>query len=96
MTVTNLIAKAKATGKSSTAKMISTAWVSSTCSVPNLAIYRLPENPAIPASIFLWKDVIKPLGIFGFWGAVGAALLHYVTVGPKRLDEEEPQGKGGE
>jgi formate dehydrogenase iron-sulfur subunit len=58
--------------------------------------YQLPDNPAIPASIFLWKDVIRPLGIFGFWGAVGAALLHYVTVGPKRLDEEEPQGKEGE
>lgn len=58
--------------------------------------YKLPDKPAIPASIFLWKDVIKPLGILGFWGAVGAAVLHYVTVGPKKLEEEESQGKGGE
>lgn len=59
--------------------------------------YELPENPAIPASIFLWKDVIRPMGILGFWGAVGAALLHYVTVGPKRLEEDETgRDKGGE
>lgn len=59
--------------------------------------YELPENPAIPASIFLWKDVIKPLGILGFWGAVGATLLHYVTIGPKKLEEDESgRDKGGE
>lgn len=54
--------------------------------------YNLAANPSIPQSIFLWKDVIKPLGILGFWGSVGAALLHYVTVGPKQLEDE----KGGE
>ncbi len=60
--------------------------------------YNLAANPTIPTSIFLWKDVIKPLGMLGFWGTVGAAMLHYVTVGPKRLEEEESpgQGKGGE
>jgi formate dehydrogenase iron-sulfur subunit len=63
--------------------------------------YQLPEKPAIPASIFLWKDVIKPLGILGFWGAIGTVLLHYVTAGPRQLEEEEEedktssQGKGG-
>jgi formate dehydrogenase iron-sulfur subunit len=55
--------------------------------------YGLPAKPSIPASIFLWKDVVKPLGILGFWGAIGAAFLHYVTIGPKRLDEEHG-GKG--
>jgi formate dehydrogenase iron-sulfur subunit len=60
--------------------------------------YELPEKPAIPASIFLWKDVIKPLGILGFWGAIGTAVLHYVTVGPKKLEEDNDlnQNKGGE
>ena len=57
--------------------------------------YNLAENPQIPQSIFLWKDVIKPLGILGFWGAVGAAMLHYVTVGPKQL-EDDSEDKGGE
>ena len=56
--------------------------------------YGLPADPRIPASIFLWKDVIKPLGILGFWGSVAAVLLHYVTFGPRKLEEEEG-GKGG-
>ncbi|MDD2850676.1 MAG: formate dehydrogenase N subunit beta transmembrane domain-containing protein [Desulfuromonadaceae bacterium] len=55
--------------------------------------YGLPSSPSIPMSIFLWKDVIKPLGILGFWGSIGAMLLHYVTIGPKKVDDEET-GKG--
>jgi len=50
--------------------------------------YGLPAKPGIPASIFLWKDVIKPLGILGFWGSIGAMLLHYVTIGPKKVDDD--------
>lgn len=57
------------------------------------AAYGLPANPSIPLSIFLWKDVVKPLGILGFWGSIGAILLHYVTVGPKKQEEH---GKGGD
>ena len=57
--------------------------------------YGLPSKPSIPMSIFLWKDVIKPLGILGFWGSIGAVLLHYVTIGPKKLDDEAGEGKGG-
>jgi len=59
--------------------------------------YELPEKPAIPASIFLWKDVIKPFGILGFWGAIGMAVLHYVTIGPKQLengDDHDTPEKG--
>jgi formate dehydrogenase iron-sulfur subunit len=55
--------------------------------------YGLPSSPSIPMSIFLWKDVIKPLGILGFWGSIGAMLLHYVTIGPKKIDDDET-GKG--
>jgi formate dehydrogenase iron-sulfur subunit len=55
--------------------------------------YGLPKNPHIPLSIFLWKDVIKPLGILGFWGSIGAMLLHYVTIGPKRIEEDPQEGK---
>jgi formate dehydrogenase iron-sulfur subunit len=50
--------------------------------------YGLPTNPSIPLSVFLWKDVIKPLGILGFWGSIGAMLLHYVTIGPKKIDSD--------
>jgi formate dehydrogenase iron-sulfur subunit len=50
--------------------------------------YGLPANPSIPTAIFLWKDVVKPLGILGFWGSIAAVLFHYVTTGPKRLEPE--------
>jgi len=56
--------------------------------------YGLPESPSIPASIFLWKDIIKPLGILGFWGSVAAVFVHYVTFGPRKLEEENNE-KGG-
>ncbi|GAB7026868.1 4Fe-4S dicluster domain-containing protein [Geotalea toluenoxydans] len=56
------------------------------------ADYGLPAKPSIPLSIFLWKDVVKPLGILGFWGSIGAMLLHYVTVGPKRPEHENGNG----
>jgi formate dehydrogenase iron-sulfur subunit len=55
--------------------------------------YGLPAKPTIPASIFIWKDVVRPLGILGFCGSVAAILLHYVTVGPKRMDDN---GNGGD
>ena len=54
--------------------------------------YGLPANPSIPMSIFLWKDVIKPLGILGFWGSIGAMLLHYVTIGPKKIEDGNGEG----
>ena len=57
--------------------------------------YGLPPNPSIPLSIFLWKDVIKPLGILGFWGSIGAMMLHYVTIGPKKVDDDLNNKEGG-
>lgn len=54
--------------------------------------YGLPSTPSIPFSIFIWKDIIKPLGILGFWGSIGAMLLHYVTVGPKKIEEDAEGG----
>jgi formate dehydrogenase iron-sulfur subunit len=56
--------------------------------------YGLPANPSIPTSVFLWKDVIKPLGILGFWGSIGAVLLHYVTIGPKKGDDDASGQEG--
>ncbi|HWI41245.1 MAG TPA: 4Fe-4S dicluster domain-containing protein [Verrucomicrobiae bacterium] len=55
--------------------------------------YGLPQKPSIPLSIFLWKDVLRPAGIIGFWGSVAAVVLHYVTIGPKRAEEV---GNGGD
>jgi formate dehydrogenase iron-sulfur subunit len=57
--------------------------------------YGLPANPSIPMSIFLWKDVVRPLGILGFWGSIAAMLLHYVTIGPKRIEDDDEKKGGG-
>ena len=58
-------------------------------------VYGLPADPSIPTSIFLWKDVVRPLGILGFWGSVAAVVVHYVTFGSRQL-EEDGKGKGGD
>jgi len=57
--------------------------------------YGLPSDPSIPMSIFLWKDVVRPLGILGFWGSIAAVVVHYVTFGSRQL-EEDGKGKGGD
>jgi formate dehydrogenase iron-sulfur subunit len=51
-------------------------------------IYGMSDNPVIPESVIFWHRVLKPLAVIGLGGAVAGALLHYVTVGPKRDDEE--------
>jgi formate dehydrogenase iron-sulfur subunit len=56
--------------------------------------YGLPADPSIPTAIFLWKDVLKPLGILGFWGSVAAVLVHYVTFGGRNIEENGGE-KGG-
>ena len=53
------------------------------------ATYGLPDKPQIPESVFFWKDVVRPLGWFAFWGALGAALIHYVTIGPKNIARDD-------
>ena len=58
------------------------------------AIARITKFPSIPLSIFIWKDVIRPLGILGFWGSLGAILLHYVTIGPKKIEAVDDDDKG--
>jgi len=56
--------------------------------------YGLPASPSIPTSIFLWKDVIKPLGILGFWGSVAAVLIHYINFGSRTSGDEDAE-RGG-
>lgn len=64
-------------------------------------IYGLPAKPMIPLPITLWRDIIRPLGWVGFWGALGFAFLHYVTFGPKKLEmydrtDETEERTGGD
>ncbi len=54
--------------------------------------YGFDATPGIPASVAFWKGVLKPLSLLGLGASVGAALVHYVTIGPKEYEESE----GGE
>ncbi len=54
--------------------------------------YGLPANPIIPGSISLLTDFIRPLGWLGLFGALGAAALHYVTIGPKNIVHDDQNG----
>jgi len=60
-------------------------------------IYVLPEkirmydklaiNPTIPISVYLWKDLLKPLSVLGIGAALVGTFFHYVIKGPKRPEE---------
>ena len=65
--------------------------------------YGLPANPAIPTATFLWRTVMKPVGVIAFVAGVVGMLAHYVTVGPKEPDDgggglppSASTGEGGE
>lgn len=49
--------------------------------------YGMPERPSFSPTIAFWKNILKPLALIGLGGAVAAAATHYVTVGPKEVDE---------
>lgn len=53
----------------------------------------LPANPTIPPAYTIWKSAAKPVGLLLALLAVPAALLHYLTVGPKAPEPEGPAGE---
>ena len=38
----------------------------------------LPVNPKVPASVIVWKDLLKPLSLLAAGGVLGGAFLHYM------------------
>jgi formate dehydrogenase iron-sulfur subunit len=48
----------------------------------------LPANPAISATVKLWKGLLKPLATVGIAAAGLFGFFHYITVGPNRPDED--------
>jgi len=54
--------------------------------------YGLPDTPQIPPTVLFWKDFVRPMGWVAFWGALAAALVHYVTVGPKNIARDDEEG----
>ncbi|UCG39688.1 MAG: 4Fe-4S dicluster domain-containing protein [bacterium] len=53
------------------------------------SMYGLPAKPAIPTPTFLWRTVMKPVGVAAFLVGVLAAIAHYVYIGPKDIEEED-------
>ena len=49
----------------------------------------LPKDPHISPMVALWKGVTKPLMSLGIGVAVLAGFFHYVTAGPKEVEEKE-------
>lgn len=47
-------------------------------------LYGMVEKPEIPETVLFWHKVLKPLSYIGLAGAVAAAALHYIAIGPKR------------
>jgi formate dehydrogenase iron-sulfur subunit len=54
--------------------------------------YALKKDPKVPISVVLWKNYIQPLGTFGIIGAVLAAMVHYLLIGPKKEKKMEVKG----
>jgi formate dehydrogenase iron-sulfur subunit len=52
-------------------------------------IYGMAEKPAIPESVVLWHNVLKPLSVIGLGGVVAASLIHYLAVGPHKEEGGE-------
>ena len=60
-------------------------------------IYVLPEkvrmyekmvvNPSVPISVYLWKDLLKPLSVLAIGAALVGTFFHYIIKGPKRPEE---------
>jgi formate dehydrogenase iron-sulfur subunit len=49
----------------------------------------LPKDPHISPMVALWKGVTKPLMSLGIGVAVLAGFFHFVTAGPKEVEEKE-------
>jgi formate dehydrogenase iron-sulfur subunit len=49
----------------------------------------LPKNPEISPMVSFWKGVTKPIATAVMGLAVLGGFFHYVTVGPKEVDEDE-------
>ena len=53
--------------------------------------YGLPANPTIPASVWMTKKLMKPIGLLAMGGAVVATLGHFLRYGPKEPAEPQPE-----
>jgi formate dehydrogenase iron-sulfur subunit len=55
------------------------------------ALVGLPEHPQVSPLVSLWKGITKPLAGIGLGLVALGAFLHYVTVGPHEVPEDEDE-----
>jgi len=56
----------------------------------------LPKDPQIPWVVRLWKGPAKWLGNLAIVGGIAAIAVHYLWFGPKRVEQSEGEGRGGQ
>jgi formate dehydrogenase iron-sulfur subunit len=49
--------------------------------------YGLPAAPTVPLTVRVWKSVLRPFGLFAIVGSAIAALAHFMSEGPKKVEE---------
>jgi len=52
-------------------------------------VYGYDEKPQISEMIVFWHKYLKPLSYIGLGGVAAAAVLHYVAVGPHKVEEDD-------
>jgi len=50
-------------------------------------LYGFDENPKVPEMVVFWHKFLKPLSYVGLGGIAAAALVHYATVGPHKVEK---------
>jgi formate dehydrogenase iron-sulfur subunit len=53
--------------------------------------YGLPADPRVPLVVRVWKSVLRPVGLFAIFGSVIAAVAHFLTEGPREVEEGGPE-----
>src|SRR5271166_2810616 len=50
----------------------------------------LPKDPRISPAFTIWKDIFKPIGLFGAMLGFVGVVMHYVFEGPLRIQPQPP------
>jgi formate dehydrogenase iron-sulfur subunit len=59
------------------------------------ALVGLPDAPTVSPLVTVWKGITKPLASIALGLVALGAFLHYVTVGPKEVPEDEEEQRRG-
>lgn len=53
--------------------------------------YGLPAAPTIPASVWVSRKLLRPLGLLAMAGTIGASFGHFLRMGPKEPELPQPE-----